>query len=429
MRRLPVLLLLFLLLFQARSLHAQGTTEEEQQAWLSQHAHLLAVEAMGFEDLSFLAPLLEGKRIVQLGENTHGVREYNQLKARMVQYLHQELGYEVLVFESDLYQCYDAYLTAAKTSAMKTLTSCAYGTWHTKAVLPLFEYLRATQQQDRPLRLVGMDVQPIGNNKDDRPDFLAEAVAPFDATYAEEVRALDATFLMVYSRGGRERRAHFRSEEGQQMLAGYDQLAAFLAEREADTTSTAMRVARQTAATLAWYIRQQTAPSTQAYVEYRDQGMAENLMFILDVLYPDQKVIVWGHNFHLRHDNLAIPPDSTMFPNVAARTMGSWLHERYENEVYTVGVYGYEGTAMNNSGEVFEIEPAAPGSLEALLYREEADAVFVDVSQTPPSPQTGWMDQPVTARFNGTTALPIIVRDQYDAVLLVNRVTPRVMLY
>ena len=398
--------------------------------------HPIALQAEGFGDLEFLRPLLEGKRVVQLGENAHGIREYNLIKTRIVRFLHQELGYDVLAFESALYQCYDADLTAAEASARSTLTSCAFGVWHTEEVLPLFEYLRTSRGGDRPLRLAGIDVQPIGNNKEGRPGFLAAAVASGDPEYAAEVFALDSLFLDVYATGGRERREYFRSENGQRMAEAYDRLASFLADAPppnrtdlAEHGTNAAGVARQTARSMAWYIRQQAAPTTREYVERRDQGMAENLTFLLDELYTDRKVIVWGHNFHLRHDNLAIPPDTTMFPDVAARTMGSWIRERYGAAVYTIGLYAYQGQAVDNGGEVYAIEPAAPGSLEALLHGVGGDALFVDLSQAPETPETAWMDAPITARYNGTTALSMILRDQYDGILFLEHVTPRVMLY
>ena len=301
-----------------------GGQADPDGASLQSHAHSLALEAANFDDLEFLRPLLEGKRIVQLGENTHGVREYSLVKARLVRFLHQELGYGVLAFESALYQCYDANLTAAEAPAKSTLIHCTFGVWHTKEVLPLFEYLRETQKSDRPLRLAAIDVQPIGNNKAGRPRFLSNVVGAVDADQAAEVLSLDSTFLEVYARGGRERRAYFRQEAGQNMAEAYDRLAAFLTDNAAAIEAASAKpsrasalVARQTAASMAWYIRQQSAPTTREWFERRDQGMAENLMFLLDELYPNQKVIVWGHNFHLRHDNLAIPPDSTMYPDVA----------------------------------------------------------------------------------------------------------------
>lgn len=417
---------------------AQAPAErpDPASAWLRVHAHPIALEADGFEDLMFLKPLLAGRRVVQLGENTHGIAEYNLVKARIVRFLHEELGFNVLAFESALYQCWDADRSAAEAPAMSTLTSCAFGVWHTEEVLPLFDYLRETRRGDRRLRLAGIDVQPIGRNKAGRPAFLSSVVAAVDTGYAAEAFVLDSTFLGVYARGGRERRSYFRSAEGQAMAEAYDSLATFVGRNEAAIRSSgggldpgAAGVARRTARSMAWYIRQQSAPSTREYVERRDRGMAENLEFLLEELFPGEKIIVWGHNFHVRHDNLAIPPDTSIFPDVAARTMGSWIRERYGDEIYTVGAYAYSGRAADNSGDVYEIEPARPGSLEALLHGAGHGVVFVDLSRASDGAATAWMREPITARYDATTPLTMIPRDQYDAVLLVARATPRVMLY
>lgn len=435
--RNPLLIALLLAVLAGCSqTSAQRRNEQAdpQEVWLGSHAHHIALEDDDFDDLDFLKPLLEGKRVVQLGENAHGIREYNLAKARIVKFLHQELGFGVLAFESALYQCYDADLDAAAATALSTLTGCAYGVWHTEEVLPLFEYMRATRQSDRPLRLAGIDVQPIGRNKAGRPRFLSRVVAHVDAAYGADVLALDSTFLSVYALGGRERRSYFRSEDGQRMEEAYDRLAVFIAANEAVILAgandvNAVGVARRTARSMASYIRQQSAPGTQEYVEHRDEGMAENLTFLLGELFADQKVMVWGHNFHLRHDNISIPPDSSMFPDVAARTMGSWIRERFGDQVYTVGMYAYEGQAADNSGKIFEIEPAEPGSLESLLFGISSGALFVDLSKAKKGPETAWMDEPISARYNGTIPLSIVPRNQYDAILHIGTVTPRAMLY
>jgi erythromycin esterase len=385
------------------------------------------VESEGFEDLEFLRERLAGARVVQLGESTHGIREYGLLKARIARFLHQEMGFGVLAFESAVYQCHEADRAAGEAPAATTLRRCAYGVWHNEEVLPLFEHLAASRASERPLRLAGIDVQPIGSHKEHRPRFLADRIAPVDSAYAAEVFALDSTFLSVYDRGARERRAWFRSEGGRRMAEAYDRLADFLEERQVEVEAAssepgAAGVARRTARSTARYVRQQAAPTTREYVELRDEGMAENLAFLLEERFPGEKVIVWAHNFHVRHDNLSIPPDSTMFPDVAARTMGSWIRERYGDRVYTVGLYAHHGRAADNAGELFDIPPAAPGSLEALLHAFGAEALFVDL-RAEGLPQA--LEAPVTARYDGTVPLTMILRDQYDAVLFVDEATPR----
>jgi erythromycin esterase len=121
----------------------------------------------------------------------------------------------------------------------------------------------------------------------------------------------------------------------------------------------------------------------RAYVEIRDEGMSDNVDFLIDELYPGEKLIVWAHNFHVRHDNAAIPPVESVFPGVPARSMGAWLADRHRDELYTIGVYAYSGSATNNSDEVYEI--AEPGA-----------------------ETTAWMFDKIVARYNGTEEIRLI---------------------
>lgn len=420
---------------------AQQTDESAQIKWLQQNAHSFKLESDDFADLEFLKPLLKGKRLVQLGENTHGAREYSVAKARIVQYLHKELGYEVLAFESDIYQCYTANLTAETYPAFSmtersTMIGSIIGVWHTKEVLPVFEYIRQSHSTDAPLQLAGFDVQPIGNNKTGRPKFLSEQIAKVDAEYAKQVLALDQKFLEVYAGNNREQRAFFRTDEGQAMAKQYDRLATFLKDNAEqitggaeDSNSHAVLIARQTAASMATYIRQQSSPTTRDYFKIRDKGMADNLVALVEEMYPDKKVIVWGHNFHIRHDNLSIPPVKGTFPDFACETMGQYLHDQFGDQLYTVGFYAYEGSAANNRGQSYQVKPANAGSIEKLFHDAGFKSALVDLSKPERSTATQWMFTPVTARYNGQTPLKMIPQNQYDAILFIDKITPREMLY
>ena len=118
-----------------------------------------------------------------------------------------------------------------------------------------------------------------------------------------------------------------------------------------------------------------------------------------------------------------------MFPNVAAHTMGYWARSWYQSELYTVGFYAHEGTSMDNGGNIFTISRPPLGSLEALLYNPDSEAVFADLSKASGNGATAWMNAPITGRYNGETPLSLIPKDQYDGIVLINSVSPREMLY
>jgi erythromycin esterase len=385
-----------------------------------------------FSDLRFLAPLLAKARIVQLGENGHGTAEATTVRSRIARFLYEELDFRVLAFESSLFLCHLAETRARDVEAQRTLTSSLVGVWHTHEMLPLFEAVRRSYGTARPLRLAGFDVQPIGSNKKLRPTFFADMLSAVDAEYARAAAALDTAFLAEYDKGSAARRAYLRSE-GARLAGEFERLAAFIKARLADIQrhagATAPLVARQEALSMAAYVRFQAAADMRQYAEIRDEGMFENLRFLAEELYPDSKIIVWGHNYHLRHDNAAIPATPTVFPGVQARSMGTWTRKHFGDRVFTVGQYERAGIAFDNSRQPYDI--AAPGkdTLEGRLSELADGRAFVNLGAGAKTEEGEWINRPVVGRYNGQHPETITPAAQYDALLMLPTVSPPRFLY
>ena len=80
--------------------------DPEQVRWVAGHS--LAVRSIdpADEDFSDLMPLVQviGKaRVVQLGEATHGDGSTFLAKGRLVRFLHQVMGFDVLAWESGIF--------------------------------------------------------------------------------------------------------------------------------------------------------------------------------------------------------------------------------------------------------------------------------------------------------------------------------------
>ena len=55
----------------------------------------------GFEDLMPLKDILKDKKIVAMGEATHGTSEFFKMKHRFFEFLVEEMGYRVFAMECD----------------------------------------------------------------------------------------------------------------------------------------------------------------------------------------------------------------------------------------------------------------------------------------------------------------------------------------
>lgn len=124
------------------------------------YAHeIKSLTSEDYSDLSFLKPLLKDKTVVSLGENFHRVGEYASMKTRLVKYLHEELGFEVIAFESGLAEASVVNDVADELTAAEMMDNSIFDVWKSAETLELFNYIKQSRQTDKPLQLAGYDMQ------------------------------------------------------------------------------------------------------------------------------------------------------------------------------------------------------------------------------------------------------------------------------
>ena len=360
-----------------------------------------------FADLQFLKPLLAGKRVVQLGESSHGVAQFNQLKTRLVKFLHQEMGYDVIAFESSLSGCDAADRRIGQAPPIDVMKDCIFPVWHSTETLQLFEYLDQARKAGKRLSLAGFDTQ--NSSRHGREVVTARLLAMIDDEGLRARVSEAETFLAVGQR-------RLTDAESTSAIAAYGELEKyFLANESALRAKTARPLdidfAIQEARSRVSFTRQQTGPQQDAGFLVRDRGMADNLDFLLDKAYPQRKVIVWAHNFHIAKEQMEV---------AGPRAMGGWVAQRRGREVYTVGLFMGRGTAAENNRRPYEVTPASPEYLEAILASTGKVTSFVDFSKAERKQGAEWIFEPVFARGTGR----LVPARTYDAVIYIDSVTP-----
>lgn len=414
------------LLAAALGLALIGTAALAQEAETERDGIAIrSLDSDDFSDLEGLRELIGDARIVQLGESSHGVEEYSQIKSRLIRFLHEEMDFDVLVFESSLYECTRAGGMIGEESRDRVLTGCIFGVWHTETLRGLFDYIIETHDTPDPLTLTGYDIQSNSWNWRGRPDFLHDVVATLDADYAARVRDGDAAFLAPLLEGDAEAWQANMRENRDGYIAFYSDLQAWLSMNEdllaAAHSDAAMPyaplIARQTAFSIAHYIRRATSDSPQARLEYRDWGMAVNMRALAEDIFPDSRIIVWAHNTHIRHNNQDVVSDS---PHVwVGRSTGHWLHDWYGDEIFTLGLYARSGEMATNRRRALPVLPPEPGQLESVTIPEGAvGLIFAPQGDDDPL----WHEWG-SARLGGLFDVGMIPADQYDAVLLLEAVS------
>ena len=115
--------------------------------WLARVAWPLSslVAGASTDDLQPWKKVLDGVRVVGLGESTHGTREFFQLKHRLLEFLVTELGYTVLAVEASesAAPAVDAYVRQGIGDAATVVSSLGFWTWRTEEMVAIVEWMRS----------------------------------------------------------------------------------------------------------------------------------------------------------------------------------------------------------------------------------------------------------------------------------------------
>ncbi|MDZ7742604.1 MAG: erythromycin esterase family protein [Bacteroidota bacterium] len=310
--------------------------------WLSDKNNRVDIRSLtseNFEDLQCLKQYIGDRTIVQLGESSHGTKEYNLMKVRLIKFLHQEMGFEVIAFESGFFECYYSYLHLKEHDPEVFMKQSIYTIWCCEATLELFDYLNKAQHMDPPLILAGFDCQQSGSSLLSRSDELIKMIGSIDSTYAKEVAEYDNWFL---NNGIND--SNYLEANEDLIRTTYANLILFI-----DINIDEIKSNYPQKAYFPEFVKQSIS-STIAYADemrayyqnnkkemrqIRDSAMARNVSYLKNTLFPGKRIILWAHNVHINHD--------LDYNYEYGRRMGSWLYEKYSNDIYTIGLYMLRG--------------------------------------------------------------------------------------
>lgn len=284
-----------------------------------------------------------------LGESSHGVAEFSLAKTRIIQFLHQEMGYNVLAFESGMGNVMNAQGKIDKQSAQQTMKDGIFGVWWSKETLPLFEYTKKTQSTEQPLMLAGFDIQQQGaftdggwlENNQLAKQFSEVENQLVDWTYSKDLKGYQKakpSIIDVYKQvksqiplKEKELKAAYPSEPHitklmERTLADRIRLAEEYVELSIQSNVD---------------IEQNKYDSFFKTMEWRDQGMLENLLWLAEEIYPTEKFIVWAHNDHIRKAQSEV-----MGSPYALNLMGERLPDIYKKNIAMYLVYIWQVEKM-----------------------------------------------------------------------------------
>lgn len=419
---------------------------EEQVSWLRDNAVRIRLDSSdaNFDDLQPLKALIGDARIVQLGEQSHGDGTCFEAKIRLIKFLHQQMGFDVLAFESGLYDCWkadqafqasrqakladDAGLDKPETSPLEIAQRGVFGIWTgCEQLSPLWDYLAGHPDDNPRLELAGFDCQFTASAS--RDFFIDDLTAVMEKLGIELPSDSGDEFVAQLRRLIRGETFNGSKKE---WLGTLDQIASSL-ERAQSTTPTEMQ--KQ----MIW---QQQLKSLQAFADYtiaevktrpamteqsvnaRDAQMAENLIWLAEKRFPDRKIIVWAASFHIMRNpsEIEVPSKVVDYTNVVP--MGHLVDQHFGDSVYTVGFTAASGQAGAWFRPPFDLDSPPQGTLEDLCLRAGLEQAFIPLKQTSPHNIPQWLTKKIFARPLGYSWMMASWARHFDALIFQKEMEP-----
>ena len=321
---------------------------------------------------------------MQLGESGHGVAEFNHAKVRLIKFLHQQMGFDVMAFESGLYECYARQRSAGP--ALTTMRSCIFGGVAHRRSLALFDYIVETRQTDWPLILAGFDTQissAIGAST--RPAFFAEhAFGASTRSARPSVQTDRSTCTSAACRRGPAARYAVANEatpdrflrRSRAVLPGTSRRC--LEERVRPRSCRNSRNGRR-GRCLRYHgaiARRHQAAETISSDRRRRRHPRFRNGEQPDV--PRQRSLS-GQEDHGVGAQLPHPSRQHRHHDRAQPTMGQWIRERFRDQLYTIGLYieSRHGGAEQPRG-LFDQSRPDRISLEWVMANTGSPTLFID---------------------------------------------------
>ncbi|GMQ63468.1 erythromycin esterase family protein [Vallitalea maricola] len=420
------------------SIAACGKVETTEEWYDKNVDEIKSLDSEDYSDLEFLKPLLKDKKVVSLGENFHSVGDYRTIKTRLIKYLHEELGYDAIGFESGLGEC-EMVMNTKNLTAKQMMEYSVLPVWHSQETLDLFDYIKEQKETDNPLDLFGFDMQFTSMYF---IEYMTQWLEKIDEKAAEDYYNMEVEFFQSYytllnkygfDTGHREKYQKIIDK----YTSDYDKVIEYIKDNrstlEAIYRKNDMLVdsALRTLENRMNIVRMSMVDNVEGY-EIRDVIMADNVKWYLEG-NPDKKIILWAHNDHIAKNTsqmLALENDEWINSFVS---MGELLSKKLGNDMYAIGFYMQGGKASAiTTQEPFDIPSVPKDSLEEIISRSGYKTSFVDLSKHKNKNKFNkWMFTNQYASEDGLTAEIIrsnvsqfIPKQQYDGIILLDQVSP-----
>ncbi|MBE8727866.1 erythromycin esterase family protein [Flavobacterium hungaricum] len=360
-------------------------------------------------DYSFLDSKIKDNKIILLGEQSHGDGATFDEKTALIKYLHEKQRYNIIVFESGLYDQYKAFEEySKKKTPISIFDQSTLDIWSdTQSFQNLLSYIDERAKQKDTIKILGFDNQEglLFSNH-----FMNDLIQLLENRKIEipknSLTRIEKAFVYRDLTN-----IASNKKDSLELYQDYDLILHSL--QKISNPSFHEKIMKQVFISKisdAGFDIMQLQKQKIAVQNPRDEQMAENLIF-LSQMYPDQKMICWGASYHfgknineteyteVTEDYLQqqskLELKSTGFTDYipgsgaklleGALPMGGLLKNYFKDQIYSIAFSSYEGQYGLVDGKVFPILTPPKNSIEQQLVTEGHYKTFVEFDQRDPN--------------------------------------------
>lgn len=282
-------------------------------------------------DFSFLKEELKDVQVVMLGENTHFDGNVFEMRTKIVQYLHQEMGFNTIAFESGIYDVWRAQKSINEgQNVVEAISNSLFSIWAKRNEFQSF--IEFYNQNKKDLKIFGFDYQITGNNGN---VLLAKDLFEYAKKINHKIKFKQEDFELLLE--SMTNSGMFDEED-----ISYEQF-------KTELTLFKTKISQQKDSEEKFYWNQIVKSllelghdaiskeeilstfNTTSFDNIRDKQMADNLLAYLKQ-NPEAKIICWGANAHFVNNMSSInePILKEFVP------MGSYIKKELKNKVYSL---------------------------------------------------------------------------------------------
>ncbi len=393
----------------------------------------VSLSSSDYQDLDAIGKAIGSARIVQLGEQTHGDGTSFEVKVRLVKYLHEKLGFNVLVWESGMIECesMNEGLNSNR-PIVEVARSAVFPHWsNSKESIGVFEYARQSLKTDRPLRMSGFDIQ----SSSAKGNLVIMDVA-------KRLQAIEglATSKDLFKRGDDLINLKPSPEKESSLLEFAFQLNKFFRSNlsiisksigkastaEIDQLLKGFVAYREMMASFARYQKSQTGAEFQIGYNIREAANATNIEWLAKNKYKGEKLIVWAHNSHVSHQGADGHFRKTTQGEVILDSTGRIVKQKFGSQLFSIGFVASGGQWSWMGQPPISFIPSENGSLEEMMSRSGFDIGFLNLTLPQKNPDDP-VNKPILGYINRQNGqLDSLVWPKiFDGLIFIRNMKPR----